>query len=94
MMQGIMETIFDIFYLGFDLVIGIKMIRSSDRKSEFFLYGIMAIVLGAGDAFHLYDGGRFQARAGAKPILAGSDVASLRDWQGLRSRRAPDLAGE
>ncbi len=53
MMQGIMETVFDIFYLGFDLVIGIKMIRSSDRKSEFFLYGIMSVVLGAGDAFHL-----------------------------------------
>lgn len=52
-MQGIMEAIFDVFYLSFDIIIGILLIKRSPKKSEFYLFGIMSIVLGAGDAFHL-----------------------------------------
>lgn len=52
-MQGIMETIFDICYLSFDIIVGVRMIRHSEKNSGYFLFGIMAIVLGAGDAFHL-----------------------------------------
>jgi hypothetical protein len=52
-MQGIMETIFDVFYLSTVLFLGISMFRGSKPGSDSRLFGIMAIVLGAGDAFHL-----------------------------------------
>lgn len=52
MPQAIAETIFDIFYLGFALITGLTMLRSGNtplvKKA-----GLMAALLGAGDAFHL-----------------------------------------
>ena len=52
MIQAIAETIFDILYLGFALSAGLTMLRKGKeplvRKA-----GLMAAVLGAGDAFHL-----------------------------------------
>ena len=45
-MQAIAETLFDAVYL-------ISMIAKSKGNREFRLFGIMAVVLGAGDAFHL-----------------------------------------
>ncbi len=52
MIQAIAETIFDILYLGFALTAGLTMLRKGKeplvRKA-----GLMAAVLGAGDAFHL-----------------------------------------
>lgn len=52
-MQAIMETLFDVVYLVTVITIGIKMIRGSRGEAQFRLFGFMAVVLGAGDAFHL-----------------------------------------
>lgn len=52
-MQAISETIFDIVYLITVITLGIRMIIKSKRNEQFRLFGIMAVVLGAGDAFHL-----------------------------------------
>ncbi len=52
-MQAIVETLFDAVYLISVLVIGITMIVKSRGNKEYRLFGIMAVVLGAGDAFHL-----------------------------------------
>ena len=52
-MQAIMETLFDAVYLISVLTIGILMIRGSKGVRQFRLFGWMAVVLGAGDSFHL-----------------------------------------
>lgn len=52
-MQAIMETIFDIVYLSTVVTLGVLMIRGSKGEKQYFLYGIMAVMLGCGDAFHL-----------------------------------------
>lgn len=48
-----METLFDIVYLCSVITIGILMIRGSRGNRQFHLFGWMAVILGAGDAFHL-----------------------------------------
>lgn len=52
MAQALAETIFDVFYLGFALIVGLRMLLSGKtvlvKKA-----GLMAVLLGAGDAFHL-----------------------------------------
>lgn len=52
-MQAIMETLFDIVYLTTVITLGIQMIRKCEGMRQFRLFGIMAVLLGAGDAFHL-----------------------------------------
>lgn len=52
-MQAIMETAFDVVYLVTVITLGIKMIAGCRGEGQFRLFGIMAVVLGAGDAFHL-----------------------------------------
>lgn len=52
-MQAVMETLFDIVYLCSVITIGILMIRGSRGNRQFRLFGWMAVILGAGDAFHL-----------------------------------------
>ena len=52
-MQAIGETSFDIVYLVTVITIGILMIVKSNGNKQFLLFGIMAVVLGAGDSFHL-----------------------------------------
>ena len=52
-MQAIMETLFDAVYLISVITIGVLMIRGSKGNGQFRLFGVMAAVLGAGDAFHL-----------------------------------------
>ena len=53
MMQAIGETLFDVVYLISVITIGILMIRGSKGNCQFRLFGWMAVVLGAGDSFHL-----------------------------------------
>ena len=53
MMQAIMETLFDAVYLVSVITIGVLMIRGSKGNLQYRLFGWMAVVLGAGDAFHL-----------------------------------------
>lgn len=52
-MQAIVETLFDVVYLISVITIGALMIKESKRNREFKLFGWMAVILGAGDAFHL-----------------------------------------
>ena len=52
-MQAIMETSFDIIYLTTVTLLGIVMIKKSKGNKQHLLFGIMAVTLGLGDAFHL-----------------------------------------
>ena len=52
-MQAIFETLFDIIYLATVIVLGILMLRKSKGRTQYMLYGVMALTLGCGDAFHL-----------------------------------------
>lgn len=52
-MQAIMETLFDALYLTSVITIGIIMILKGGNNKQFKLFGIMAVVLGVGDSFHL-----------------------------------------
>lgn len=66
-MQAIFETLFDAVYLVTVITLGIIMIRRSVKasadgaenaevsrgKTQYLLFGIMAVTLGAGDSFHL-----------------------------------------
>ena len=52
-MQAIFETLFDIVYLVTVITLGILMIRNSRGERQYLLYGVMAVTLGCGDAFHL-----------------------------------------
>ncbi|MEF9962378.1 MAG: hypothetical protein RR863_06270 [Erysipelotrichaceae bacterium] len=52
-MQAIAETIFDVLYLSSVTIIGITMMRKANGNNQYFLFGLMAVILGCGDAFHL-----------------------------------------
>lgn len=52
-MQAVMETIFDLVYLTLVITVGIRMIRKSRGEKQYAMFGAMAVILGAGDAFHL-----------------------------------------
>lgn len=52
-MQAIVETLFDTVYLISVITIGILMIVKSKGNKQYRLFGIMAVVLGLGDSFHL-----------------------------------------
>ncbi len=52
-MQAIIETLFDVLYLSTVIIIGIIMIKNSNGNKQYKLFGIMAVTLGLGDAFHL-----------------------------------------
>ena len=52
-MQAIMETLFDIVYLTLVITVGIRMMIKGGKEKQYFLFGVMAVVLGTGDAFHL-----------------------------------------
>ncbi|MDD7220545.1 MAG: hypothetical protein SO401_09900 [Blautia sp.] len=52
-MQAVFETLFDIVYLVSVITLGVIMIHKSEGRRQYFLYGLMAVILGCGDAFHL-----------------------------------------
>ncbi len=52
-MQRIMEPIFEIPYLMCAVILGILTLKAARGRVQFTLFGIMSIVLGCGDAFHL-----------------------------------------
>ena len=60
-----METIFETIYLITAITLGIILIVKSNKKLVPLLFGISAIVLGVGDAFHLV------------PRMYGLDVVGL-----------------
>lgn len=53
MAQAIAETVFDALYLSFAVAIGFYLIVKGGKRSLARTFGAMALVLGAGDAFHL-----------------------------------------
>lgn len=80
-MQAIVETVFDIVYLCTVITLGLIMIRQGRGHRQYVLFGIMAVTLGAGDAFHLVPRGRSRcARRGWKIIRSrwGSENSSPR----------------
>ena len=52
-MQAIGETVFDVIYLSTVITLGMIMMTKGKGQKEFFLFGVMAVTLGCGDAFHL-----------------------------------------
>ncbi len=52
-MQAVIETLFDTFYLIGVIALGVTMILKSKGNKQYKLFGIMAVVLGLGDSFHL-----------------------------------------
>ncbi|MCQ4897006.1 hypothetical protein [Anaerotruncus sp. DFI.9.16] len=52
-MQAVFETLFDIVYLSTVITLGYRMIRGGKDQKQYLLFGVMAVVLGCGDAFHL-----------------------------------------
>ena len=52
-MQAIFETLFDAAYLVTVITLGVLMIRGSKGRKQYLLFGVMAVTLGGGDAFHL-----------------------------------------
>lgn len=52
-MRAIFESLFDAIYLITVITIGIKMLKGARGRKEYRLFGLMALVLGFGDAFHL-----------------------------------------
>lgn len=52
-MQAIFEPLFSISYLIIITILGVKLIKNSTNNKEILLFGIMAIVLGFGDSFHV-----------------------------------------
>ena len=51
--SDLMEAVFDICYLSFDLIAGILFFVLSKGNTLFILYGILTLTLCGGDAFHL-----------------------------------------
>ncbi len=49
----IVESIFDVCYLAFDFIAAIIFFTRGGGKTLFLLCGALALILGAGDAFHL-----------------------------------------
>ncbi len=47
------EAVFDIIYLLFDLIAGLMFLIAGGGKTVFVLFGLLALFLGVGDAFHL-----------------------------------------
>ncbi|MEG1428793.1 MAG: hypothetical protein RSC64_03265 [Hydrogenoanaerobacterium sp.] len=76
-MQAIMETIFDIVYLSTVITLGILMIRNSKGRKQYFLYGIMAVILGCGDAFHLVPRALALCTTGLESYTAALGIGKL-----------------
>lgn len=52
-MPALPESIFDICYLVFAIVSGILLLKNSKGRKHVRIFGIMTLLLGCGDAFHL-----------------------------------------
>jgi hypothetical protein len=52
-MQAIMESIFSIAYLITVITLGCLIIHQNKGNKQYRLFGIMTLILGCGDAFHL-----------------------------------------
>ncbi|MCM1175295.1 MAG: hypothetical protein NC341_09620 [Blautia sp.] len=76
-MQAIMETLFDIVYLTLVITVGIRMMRKSRGEKQYFLFGMMALILGVGDAFHLLPRAYALCTTGLENYTAALGVGKL-----------------
>ena len=76
-MQAIMETLFDAVYLVTVITLGVIMIRNNQGKRQYLLFGIMAVTLGAGDAFHLVPRAYALCTTGLENYAAALGVGKL-----------------
>ena len=76
-MQAVFETLFDIVYLVTVVTLGVIMIRSSKGRKQYFLYGIMAVTLGCGDAFHLVPRALALCTSGLENYTAALGIGKL-----------------
>ena len=53
LMPALPESIFDICYLVFAIVSGVLLLKKSKGRKYIRIFGIMTLLLGCGDAFHL-----------------------------------------
>lgn len=53
LMHALPESIFDICYLVFAIVSGVLLLKKSKGRKCVRIFGIMTLLLGCGDAFHL-----------------------------------------
>ena len=53
LMPALPESIFDICYLIFAIVSGVLLLKNAKDKKNIRVFGIMTLLLGCGDAFHL-----------------------------------------
>ena len=53
LMPALPESIFDVCYLAFAVVSGVLLLRYANGRRDVRLFGLMALILGCGDAFHL-----------------------------------------
>ena len=51
--SGTVSPVFDIAYLIVVFLLGILILQSAQGRRQYILFGVMAIILGCGDAFHL-----------------------------------------
>lgn len=77
----IAESAFDICYLLFDLAAAVTFFSLAHGRTVFVLYGVLALVLGGGDAFHLVPRVQMHLR-GVRPnttarLGLGTAVASV-----------------
>ena len=76
-MQAIMETLFDIVYLTLVITIGIRMMIKGRKERQYFLFGVMAVILGMGDAFHLLPRAYALCTTGLENFTAALGVGKL-----------------
>ena len=76
-MQAIFETAFDIVYLVLVITLGIRMIRGNAGRRQYLLFGIMAVTLGCGDAFHLIPRAAALCTTGLENYTAALGIGKL-----------------
>lgn len=76
-MQAIFETLFDIVYLVTVITLGILMIKGRKGRRQYLLFGIMAVTLGIGDAFHLVPRALALCTAGLESYTAALGIGKL-----------------
>ena len=76
-MRAIMETLFDVVYLILVIAIGIRMMIKGRKERQYFWFGLMAVILGSGDAFHLLPRAYALCTTGLENFTAALGIGKL-----------------
>lgn len=76
-MQAIFETAFDVLYLISVILMGVTMLRRAGNSRQHKLFGLMAVILGCGDAFHLVPRAVALCTTGLESYAAALGVGKL-----------------